>query len=577
MHQHLILKLALFFLIAAPPLQASRIALVIGNSNYTISPLNNPINDANDVTKILKKMGFEVILKTNANRRSMIKAIQKFGRRLHNANVGLFFYAGHGLQVNGRNYLVPVDANIQSEADLNYETVDADRVIAQMELSNNGVNIIILDACRNNPYKRGLNRELTKRGLNLDLTRGLARLDPPNGTFIAYATSPGDVAEDGKGRNSPFTTSLLKVLETAPHLDIEKLFKEVSKKILEQQLSENPQNKNPQIPWRHSSLINDFCFTSCPGTDVSQLLLKCKTHLKANRLTTGRGGTAFVCYKEVLTKAPNNLEAKTGLKKIEKRYATWIKRALYRGQRYKAKRYIPKLCKVNPESPYLAKIKKRLKTSCPTSKRSLGRSIDTGKGTFHDLLADGSSAPEMVWIPANKSISRFAIGRYEVTFAEYNKFVEATNREKPDDQDWGYDKRPVINISWEEAMAYAEWLSDETGQKYSLPTEAEWKYANNIETIQKDICSYANLKDCNGYDYTAPVGEFKPNNLGIFDMSGNVSEWTCSDKHNNNKCVGEKPSNPIIILGDSWYTTQTSMSYPYELSDDYIGFRLVRH
>ena len=565
MQPYKIFFLGIIFLITALiPVQASRLALVIGNSNYTISPLRNPINDANDVAKILKKLGFEVILKTNANRRSMIKAIQKFGRRLHQADVGLFFYAGHGLQVNGHNYLVPVDANIQSEADIEPETVEAARVLKQMELSNNGINIVILDACRNNPYKRSFSR---------DLTRGLARLDDaPTGTFIVYATSPGDVAQDGKGRNSPFTTNLLRALKTMPHLKIEELFKKLAKNMIE-----NSTNPHPQTPWRHSSLINDFCFSTCPGTDVSQQLRLCKKHLKANRLTTGRSGTAFVCYKEVLTKDPNNLEAKTGLKKIEKRYATWIKRALYRGQGYKAKRYIPKLCKVNPESAYLAKINKRLKTSCPTYTRSfVSRSLETSnKGTFQDFLKNGSLAPEMVWIPANKSISRFAIGRYEVTFAEYNKFVEATNREKPDDQDWGYDKRPVINISWEEAMAYAEWLSHETGQKYSLPTEAEWQYANNIETIQKDTCSYANLKDCN--EGTIPVGEFKPKKFGLFDMSGNVSEWTCSDKDNNNKCVGENPSNPIIILGDSWYTTQTRISYPYELSDDYIGFRLVRH
>jgi formylglycine-generating enzyme required for sulfatase activity len=113
-------------------------------------------------------------------------------------------------------------------------------------------------------------------------------------------------------------------------------------------------------------------------------------------------------------------------------------------------------------------------------------------------------------------------------------------------------------------------------KKYSLPTEAQWQYAAG--TSQEDICPYANVMDCsNDYDYTAPVGSFKPNKFGLFDMSGNVSEWTCSDENNSKTCVGEKPNNPVIILGDSWDTQQNRMAYPYELGDDYIGFRVVRY
>jgi hypothetical protein len=307
-------------------------------------------------------------------------------------------------------------------------------------------------------------------------------------------------------------------------------------------------------------------------------LRDCKKHFQANRLTTGKGGTAFVCYKDVLTKDPNNAKAKAGLKEIEDRYVAWINRALKRGQRYKAKRYLPRLCQVNPKSPHLAQIKARLGTDCPKSTRTAvaSRSVETGKGTFHDLLKNDTEGPKMFWIPADESIDRFAIARYEVTFAEYDKFAEATDREKPDDQDWGRGNRPVINISWEDAMAYAEWLSEETGQKYSLPTEAQWQYAAG--TSQEDICPYANVMDCsNDYDYTAPVGSFKPNKFGLFDMSGNVSEWTCSDENNSKTCVGEKPNNPVIILGDSWDTQQNRMAYPYELGDDYIGFRVVRY
>lgn len=563
MYHHLILKLSLIFLITAiaAPVQASRIALVIGNANYKDVPLRNPTNDADDMKKILSQLGFEVILAKNANRRTMITAIQHFGTRRHHADVGLFFYAGHGLQVKGRNYLVPVDANIKSEADIEHETVDAARVLAEMERANNGINIVILDACRNNPYKRGFR----------DLTRGLARLNAPTGTFIAYATAPGDVADDGKGRNSPFTKNLLWALKTIPHLEIEQLFKKAARKMIEKQKTDKS-----QVPWRHSSLIYDFCFAACPGVDVSQQLRQCEKHYQANRLTTGKGGTAFVCYKDVLTKDPNNVEAKAGLKKIEERYVAWINRALKRRQRYKAKRYLPRLCQVNPKSPHLPKIKKRLQTACPKLTRTaiVSRSVDTGKGTFHDLLKDGTEGPKMFWIPA---IERFAIARYEVTFAEYDKFAEATDREKPDDQDWGRDNRPVINISWEDATAYAEWLSEETGQKYSLPTEAQWQYAAGT-TSQEDICPYANVKDCSDdYDYTAPVGHFEPNKFGLFDMSGNVSEWTCSDENNSKACVGEKPSNPVIILGDSWDTQQNRMAYVYELGDDYIGFRVVKY
>ncbi len=286
-------------------------------------------------------------------------------------------------------------------------------------------------------------------------------------------------------------------METVPHLEIEQLFKKAAQKMIEKQKTDKS-----QVPWRHSSLIYDFCFAACPGVDVSQQLRECKKHFQANRLTTGKGGTAFVCYKDVLTKDPNNVEAKAGLKKIELSYVAWIKRALKRGQRYKAKRYLPRLCKVNSKSSELAKIKKRLKTSCPELRRTtvVSRSVDTGKGRFHDLLKDDTLGPKMFWIPADESIERFAIARYEVTFAEYDKFAEATGRDKPSDEDWGRGNRPVINVSWEDATAYTEWLSDSTGQKYSLPTEAQWQYAA-ATTSQKDICPYANVRD-----YTAPVG-----------------------------------------------------------------------
>ncbi|OAD20698.1 peptidase C14, caspase catalytic subunit p20, partial [Candidatus Thiomargarita nelsonii] len=148
--------------------QASeRLALVIGNGNYQkpVPTLDNPVNDANDMAKVLRKLGFEVILKHNLSNRAMTEAIQTFGDRLaQKRGVGLFYFSGHGLQAKGRNFLVPVDAKIKKAADIPWEALDANRLLAQMEEANNGVNIVILDACRDNPYQSNI-KSLNKKGL----------------------------------------------------------------------------------------------------------------------------------------------------------------------------------------------------------------------------------------------------------------------------------------------------------------------------------------------------------------------------------------------------------------------------
>jgi uncharacterized caspase-like protein len=156
MYRYLLLFLSLTTLI--PAHADSRLALVIGNGDYQkVASLDNPVNDANDMAQVLENLGFEVILKHNLSNRAMTQVVQAFGTRLsRQGGVGLFYFSGHGLQVKGRNFLVPVDAKIKSEADIPWESLDANRVLAQMEQANNGVNIIILDACRNNPYKTNL-------------------------------------------------------------------------------------------------------------------------------------------------------------------------------------------------------------------------------------------------------------------------------------------------------------------------------------------------------------------------------------------------------------------------------------
>jgi effector-binding domain-containing protein len=219
-----------------------RLALVIGNGAYQTAPLNNPINDAEDMAAILKKLGFKVILKKNADQRTMEDSIRYFGRQLRNGDVGLFYFAGHGIQVEGRNYLMPVDAKIESESDVKYEAIDAGRILGKMEDAENRLNIVILDACRNNPYARAFRSDQS----------GLARMDAPTGSMIAYSTAPGEAAAEGPGRNGIFTKYLIQHMMT-PNLSIEQVLKRV-------RIDVARQTNGRQIPWESSSLMGDFYF-----------------------------------------------------------------------------------------------------------------------------------------------------------------------------------------------------------------------------------------------------------------------------------------------------------------------------
>jgi len=220
-----------------------RVALVIGNSTYTAAPLKNPVNDARDMAQSLVALGFEVIHRENLNQNDMKRSIRAFGEKIRGGGIGLFYYAGHGVQVRGINYLIPVDAKVEGEEEVEYECVDAGFVLAQMENARNRMNIMILDACRNNPFARSFR----------SASRGLAQMDAPSGTLIAYSTAPGSVASDGNARNGIYTQELLKFIRTS-NLSIEEVFKRV-------RISVRKLTQSKQTPWESSSLTGDFYFT----------------------------------------------------------------------------------------------------------------------------------------------------------------------------------------------------------------------------------------------------------------------------------------------------------------------------
>lgn len=243
-----LIAIAASLLIHAPAhAAADRVALVIGNSNYVNAvKLANPANDATDIAAALRNLGFDVVEGRDLDRRGMEDKVREFGRKLDRATLALFFYAGHGMQVNGKNYLVPIDSKLERSGELNFETLDLSLVLTQMETEKR-VNLVFLDACRDNPLSRSFARNNASRSTNVG--QGLASVQSAVGTMIAYATQPDNVALDGTGRNSPFTTALLKHIAT-PGLEIRSMMTRVRADVL-------AATHDKQLPWDHSSLIGE--------------------------------------------------------------------------------------------------------------------------------------------------------------------------------------------------------------------------------------------------------------------------------------------------------------------------------
>jgi uncharacterized caspase-like protein len=258
------LRLALAFVLlplvfSLPAAAEKRVALVVGNSNYAqVGTLANPANDANDISTALKSAGFEVILGLDVDKREFDTKVRNFADLLEDADVAIFFYAGHGLQVSGRNYLIPVDARLQGERDLDFDAVNLDFILKQMELGRaDKTNIVFLDACRDNPFTRNLARSMGTRSASIG--KGLAQVDTGVGTFISYSTQPGNVALDGTGRNSPFTAALAKHVREPGH-NLTSVMIQVRKDVL-------AATGGKQVPWDHSALTGEFYFqqTAVPG------------------------------------------------------------------------------------------------------------------------------------------------------------------------------------------------------------------------------------------------------------------------------------------------------------------------
>lgn len=544
-----------------------RVALIIGNAKYASAPLRNPENDANDLTRTLRDLNFKVFAYTNISNREMVNAIREFGGKLNTNTVALFYYSGHGVQVRGKNYLIPINANIEKEQDVEFEAVDAQRVIAEMENARSRMNIVILDACRDNPLARSM------RGGS----RGLATIDAPVGTYIAFSTAPGTVASDGEGRNGLYTQQLIMHLNT-PGLRIEDVFKRVRAEV-------TTKSKGAQIPWENSSITGDFYFSGGISTVVTDAS-KRKTQKQSDKFS----------LDDIDREGEARRAEEKRIENEKKQKLQDMKDAFEKVQVVRKDPAIIYETKVAAKSRFL-----EFFANDSTNAEEYGRMRDllsfglnflfVQGGTFRMGSEKAEDEMPVHWV----TLSDFSISSTEATFDDYDKFCAATNRTKPSDNGWGRGKRPVINVSWNDAQAFCKWASEVMGMNVRLPTECEWEYAARGGSKARgytyggsDSLDDVGWSMSNSGNRTQEVARKRPNELGIYDMSGSLWEW-CSDLYQKNFYAQSTSLNPHgpadgqnrVLRGGSWVNrpsysrvTARNSALP-DSKNEYFGFRVV--
>jgi len=301
--------LCLFFLTTLEVRADQRVALVIGNGAYRSVPtLPNPTNDAADVAAALKRSGFDVILETNLDQAGMQEAAIRFAREARDADVALFYYSGHALQYAGINYLVPVDAVLHDEMDLR-RMVRADEILADLQQAKN-LRIMVLDACRDNPFAEELKRSIGKtRGINVG--RGLAKMESPEGTIISYATQAGRTADDGDGRNSPYTTAFLKHIEDRDNITT--VFQTISANVYQE-------TKGTQVPELSLSFFGELYLNgklAKPASSAIAALPADPCAEAADHWHSAEAAGTIEAYRDHLLRFPNCAFASLAKSKIE--------------------------------------------------------------------------------------------------------------------------------------------------------------------------------------------------------------------------------------------------------------------
>lgn len=558
-----------------------RVALVIGNGAYahTLS-LPNPVNDADDVAGALRGFGFEVIELKNATRRQMSDKLAEFSRRVTDADAALVYYAGHGAQIRGENYLLPVDVTTDSEAGIKDESISLNRVLDELDDAHNRVNIVMLDACRDNPVT----------GRFRGGQRGLAApSSPPKGTVIVFATDPGNTAADGEGRNGMFTAGLLKAFR-GNDLTLDGVLTVASAEV------ERATN-NRQTPYVNGpkTVQKQFQFAVTVEPGPRQIEADFWASIK-----NSRDPADFDAYLAQYPQGNFRRLAENRLRVLRPSVP------------------VPAVPAAPPGAASSTGSAVGAPATAPTvvlgapSPVAVPPPPQSPLVVFQDRMADGGIGPEMVVIPAGefdmgandgdadeKPVHRvriprpFALGKTEVTQAQWRQVMGG---DPPELGFKGCDECPVERVSWGDIHEFIKTLNAQTGQIYRLPSEAEWEYACRAGKPNEKHCGGNDLGAVawvasNSGKRTQLVGRKKANAWGLFDMTGNVWEALEDVYHDSyqgapadgSAWVAGADANRRVLRGGSWGIIRANDARVSSRSGsdvtnriNYVGFRLAR-
>jgi formylglycine-generating enzyme required for sulfatase activity len=606
-----------------------RVALIIGNSDYKqFTTLSNPKNDARDISRLLKQLNYDVHTVINADKRTMDNAIRNFSAKLNTKNsIGLFYYAGHAVQVRNRNYLLPLNSNIKTEADVPYNSVEVGWLMAYMEQAQNNLNLIILDACRDNPFGGRFRSAID---------RGLAKMDiVPEGSMIMYAASPGQKAEDGNGRNGLFTAKLLEVMKE-PGLTVDEVINKTARAV-------RKSSSSGQLPYKEGIMLSDYYITGKPEKNNVTTQSPGKNNNFASQIERDfwnevKNDPSQEMYQAYLDQYPNGFYSRIAIIKLKKFTGSkpgQLQLTQKSGSRSSGSAPSP------PKGTRTSVFQIPAKTTAKHQNiiwKDPAFNIEMIKilpGCFQmgspvvEQKRDLDEKQHRVCI--NKP---FFIGRYEVTQQQWQTVMNNNPASFSDCKTC-----PVENISWFNIQRFLTRLNRKTGLKYRLPTEAEWEYvarANSTTPFATGHClsiEQANFKEthdnCIGQSdnqitnildpnkltsleqvvipselttflklskrKTKPVGSYPANPWGVFDIHGNVSEWTCSEYfavYNGTEQRCQTASSSITgmmnestefvnrggswALGAQWARSAERSKKMPSTSDSQTGFRLVR-